>query len=78
MNLNSFFPLTSMVRSGQPRTLAVVICLYLAVCGVVRILDWLVGWIPLLGVIFWALFWLVGLYCAAGIIAAVWEYVRKP
>lgn len=77
MNFNYFFPLTSLVRRGQPRTLVVVICIYLAVSGLVRILDWLVGWLPVLGAIFWALFWLVGLYCTVGIILAIWEYVRK-
>ena len=77
MNFNYFFPLTSMVRPGQSRTLVVVICLYLAVSGVVRILDWLVGWLPVLGAILWALFWLVGLYCVVGIVMAILHYVRK-
>ena len=77
MNFNYFFPMTSLVRPGQPRTLGVVICIYLVVSGVVRILDWLLGWLPLLGAILWALFWLVGLYCVIGIIVAVLEYVRK-
>lgn len=74
MNLNHIFPLTTLVCRGQPKSLAVVIGIYLAVSAIVKIADWLVGWLPLVGAILWALFWLVGIYCAAGIIVAVLSY----
>ena len=76
MNLNHLFPLTTMIRRGQPKTLVLAVCIYLAASAVVKIVDWLVGWLPLLGAVIWALQWLVGLYCVAGIVVAVLEYFR--
>ena len=74
MNGQQFFPLTSLLRRGQAKSLVLVVCIYLAISAVVKIVDWLVGWLPLVGAILWALLWLVGLYCAVGIIVAVIVY----
>lgn len=74
MNINQLFPLNRNIVRGNPKTLGIVICIYLAICAVVKIADLLLGWIPLLGVAFMAVFWLLGLYCAVGIILAVLTY----
>ena len=76
MNINLLFPLNTKVDQRDPRSLVVVVCIYLAVCAVVKIADLLLGWIPLIGGILWVLFWLIGLYCAVGIILALLEFFR--
>ena len=77
MNINQLFPLNGRLVRGVPMTLAIVVCIYLAVCAVAKVADLLLGWIPLLGVVFTAAFWLLGLYCAVGIILAVLTYFSK-
>ena len=74
MHFRQFFPLTGLLRRGQVNSLVMVVCIYLAVCAVVKIVDWLVGWVPLVGAILWAALWLVGMYCCVGIIVAVIAY----
>ena len=77
MDFTQFFPLTIKVNRRNPATLVIVIGIYLAICAVVKVGDLLLGWIPLIGIILGLLFWLVGLYCAVGIIVAVLEYFRS-
>lgn len=76
MNVNHIFPLTAKIIRGEPRSLLIVVAIYLTVCALVKIADFLLGWVPLIGSILWVLFWLVGLYCAVGIIFAVLEFFR--
>ena len=77
MDMESFFPLSGKVIPREPRSLAIVIAIYLVVCAVVKIADFLLGWVPLLGTILGVLFWLIGLYCAVGVIVAVLLYFRQ-
>lgn len=76
MNLDRIFPLTRRVSRDDARSLLVVVILYLVVCGVIKIAGWLLGWVPLVGIILRVLFWALGLYCTVGIIVAVLEYCR--
>lgn len=77
MNVNQFFPLTRRVMRDDARSLLVVVIVYLIIGGALKIASWLLGWVPLLGVILRALFWVLGVYCTIGIVVAVLEYCRK-
>lgn len=76
MNVNQIFPLTGKVVRNEPKSLAAVIIVYLVVCAVVKLADFLLGWVPLLGAVLSVLFWIIGLYCAVGVIVAVLEFFR--
>ena len=76
MNINQFFPLTGKVIRQEPKSLAIVIVMYLVVCAVVKIADFLLGWVPIVGAVLGVLFWIIGIYCAVGIILAVLEFFR--
>ena len=77
MDVEALFPLSGKVVSGEPRSLVIVIAIYLAVCAVVKVLDFLLGWVPLVGAVLGMLIWLIGLYCAVGIIFGVLLYFRR-
>lgn len=76
MNINQLFPLTGKIIRQEPKSLAIVIAMYLVVCAVVKIADFLLGWVPVVGAVLGVLFWIIGIYCAAGIILAVLEFFR--
>lgn len=76
MNIKKLFPLSANVVPNDSKTLVFAIVIYLIVCAVVKIADFLLGWVPLLGMILGHIFWVIGLYCAVGVIVAVLEYFR--
>ena len=45
-------------------------------CGVLGILSAVLGWLPLVGWLLKTVFSLLGLYCVAGIILAVLNFVK--
>ena len=53
------------------------ILIYLAACAALKIVEILLGWVPIIGIIIGALCWIVGFYCALGIITAVILYCKK-
>ena len=41
MNVNHIFPLTAKIIRGEPRSLLIVVAIYLTVCALVKIADFL-------------------------------------
>lgn len=77
MKLDTFFPLNMKVDQKNPNSMILVVLIYLAVCAVLKVVDILLGWVPLIGAIIGVLCWVIGLYCAVGIIVAVITYFKK-
>jgi len=77
MNISAVFPLTGRVVKGESASLVRVIVFYLLVCAAARVLDWLLGWVPVLGWLLRIVFYAAGVYCAAGIILALLFYFGK-
>ena len=71
MNFRSFFPLNGRVRSRDIGSLIVCVILYLVISGVAGLIEWVIGWVPVLGWVVSILAWLIGVYCLVGIILAV-------
>ena len=76
MNILKVFPLTGKVIRQEPKSLVIIIVMYLIVCAVVKVADFLLGWVPIVGWILSILFWVAGVYCAVGIILAILEFFR--
>ena len=76
MNILKDFPLTGKIVRQEPKSLVIIIVTYLIVCAVVKVADFLLGWVPIVGWILRILFWVVGVYCAVGIILAILEFFR--
>ena len=76
MNILKVFPLTGKIVRQEPKSLVIIIVTYLIVCAVVKVADVLLGWVPIVGWILRILFWVVGVYCAVGIILAILEFFR--
>lgn len=76
MNILKVFPLTGKIVRQEPKSLVIIIVTYLIVCAVVKVADFLLGWVPIVGWILRILFWVVGVYCAVGIILAILEFFR--
>ena len=74
MNILKVFPLTGKIVRQEPKSLVIIIVTYLIVCAVVKVADFLLGWVPIVGWILRILFWVVGVYCAVGIILAILEF----
>lgn len=74
MNINAVFPLTGNVVRGESASLVRVIVFYLLVCAAARVLDWLLGWVPVLGWLLRIVFYLAGVYCVVGIVLALLRY----
>lgn len=77
MDYRQYFPLNKKLCCGDTTVFVTIIIIYLAICGVAGILRWLIGWFPVLGWIVQAMCGLLGLYCFAGIILAVLDYVHS-
>ena len=71
-----YFPLSSAVEMGNVRQFATALAIYLVACGVLGVLSAVLGWIPLVGWLLKTVFSLLGLYCVAGIILAVFRFVK--
>ncbi len=71
-----YFPLSMSVLPGQPGTLFWSVIIYLVICAVLGLLQFILGWIPLAGWVVELVSSLLGLYCVAGIVLSVLKYVR--
>lgn len=72
-----YFPLSASVGRGDVKSFAVSLVIYLAVSAILGVLSMILGWIPLVG---WALefvFSLLGIYCVAGIVLSIYQFVRE-
>ena len=72
-----FFPLSACVKSGEPKGFVIALAVYLIVSGVLGTLNTLLGWIPLVGGLLRTVFSLLGIYCVAGIVLAIFCFVNN-
>lgn len=77
MDFNAIFPLSARVGRQDSNSLIWAIILYLAACAIVKVADILLGWVPIVGIVIGVLCWVLGLYCAIGIILAIVNYCKK-
>lgn len=68
--LEQLFPLTRSARKGA-RTMIVAIILYVVIAAAASLILGLFYWIPAVGLILRLVNWLIGIYCAAGIVVAL-------
>ena len=68
------FPLTARVLPAVTKTLVISVVIYVVICSVLSILQFALGWIPLVGWIVRTVCSLIGLYCVAGIILSFLKY----
>ena len=51
MDFNAIFPLNWKVDRHNPNSLVLVILIYLAACAALKIVEILLGWVPIIGII---------------------------
>lgn len=73
--LNQLFPLTRSARKDVT-SLVIAIAVYVVVSAAVSLVVGFLTWIPVVGLVLSLIRWLVGLYCAAGIVLAVLAYFK--
>ena len=71
-----YFPLSADVEAGDWKSFLIPMIIYLAACGVLRVLSVVLGLVPLVGWLLELVFSLMGLYCVAGIILCILRFVR--
>ena len=76
-NLYRYFPVSAAVEPGNPKKFAITIAIYLAACIILGVLDKILGWIPLAGVLLSLVFSLLGIYCLIGMIRAILRFVKR-
>lgn len=74
--LLTFFPLSTMVHAGDIKALVISVGIYLVVAGGMGLLDKFLRWLPLVGRLLHLVFSLVGIYCVAGVVLAIWQFVQ--
>lgn len=72
-----YFPLSASVHPEQIKSLILSVVIYLAACAIMRILQAILGWIPIVGTLLRLVFSLLGLYCVAGIILSILKYFQR-
>lgn len=75
--LYSLFPLSELVASGDMRSLAVTLVIYVLGAAIMAILNVVLGWIPILGLLTQAASVLMTIYCATGAVLAVMRFWRE-
>ncbi len=68
--LNQLFPLTRRARQETKGLIAAII-IYVAAAAIASLILGLFYWIPAVGLVLKLVNWLIGVYCAAGIIVAL-------
>lgn len=76
MNVRSYFPLNANVRRQELSTLILCIVIYLIISAVAGLAASLLGWIPVVGWVVDVVAWLIGVYCLAGIVLAILDYLK--
>ena len=72
-----YFPLSASVLSGNAKSLIISLAIYLVACAILGVLNAILGWIPLAGVIIGAICSLLGLYCVAGMVLSVLNFLQR-
>lgn len=71
-----YFPLSVSVRSGDVGSLILSMVIYVVACAVLGVLQMVLGWIPIVGVLLKMAFGLLGLYCVAGMVLSVLKFFQ--
>lgn len=71
-----YFPLSAGVRSGDVGSLIVSMVIYVVACAVLGVLQRVLGWIPIAGVLLKLIFSLLGLYCVGGMVLSVLKFFQ--
>lgn len=74
--LYGLFPLSELVASGDMRSLAITLIIYVLGAAIVAILNVVLGWIPILGLLTQVASTLMTIYCVAGAALAVVKFWR--
>ncbi len=72
-----YFPLSASVRSGDVISLILSMVIYVVACAVLGVLQTVLGWIPVVGVLLKIVFSLGGLYCVAGMVLSVLKFFQQ-
>lgn len=75
--LLTYFPLSNSVEPGNARQFVLALAIYLVACGVLGILNAILGWIPLVGWLLDVIFSLAGIYCVVGLVLAIVKFVQR-
>lgn len=75
--LLTYFPLSNSVEPGNARQFVLALAIYLVACGVLGILNAILGWIPLVGWLLDVIFSLAGIYCVVGLVLAIVRFVQR-
>ena len=75
--LLTYFPLSNSVEPGNARQFVLALAIYLVACGVVGILNAILGWIPLVGWLLDVIFSLAGIYCVVGLVLSIVKFVQR-
>lgn len=71
-----YFPLSASVRPGDVGSLILSMVIYVVACAVLGILQAVLGWIPIVGVLLDIVCSLLGLYCVGGMILSVLKFFQ--
>ena len=75
--LLTYFPLSNSVEPGNARQFVLALAIYLVACGVLGILNAILGWIPLVGWLLDLIFSLAGIYCVVGLVLSIVKFVQR-
>ena len=75
--LLTYFPLSNSVEPGNARQFVLALAIYLVACGVLGILNAILGWIPLVGWLLDVIFSLAGIYCVVVLVLAIVRFVQR-
>ena len=71
-----YFPLSAGVQPGDVGSLILSMVIYVVACAVLGILQAVLGWIPIVGVLLKLVFSIGGLYCVAGMVLSVLKFFQ--
>ena len=75
--LLTYFPLSNSVEPGNARQFVLALAIYLVACGVLGILNAILGWIPLVGWLLDVIFSLAGIYYVVGLVLSIVKFVQR-
>lgn len=76
VDLYGYFPVSSNVCPGNIGSLVVSLAIYLVACAVLGLVQFILGWIPIVGVLIRIVFGAIGIYCTVGIVLSVLRFIR--
>jgi len=71
-----YFPLSASVQAGDVKSLILSLVLYLVACAVLGVLQTILGWIPLVGILVRIVCYVLGLYGVAGMVLSVLKFLQ--